>query len=61
MPILAILTCILIGWVVGPDLLVGEMRLNGYKFWRKGMYIVMLKYIVPVLLSILLITAFIQF
>jgi NSS family neurotransmitter:Na+ symporter len=58
MPFLAICTCILIGWVTGPDLLIGEMRLNGYNFWRKPIYVVMLKYIVPVMLFILLLGAF---
>lgn len=58
MPLLAILTCILIGWVVKPNLLVGEMRLNGYRFRRKALYIAMLKYVVPVLLTILLLSAF---
>jgi NSS family neurotransmitter:Na+ symporter len=58
MPFLAICTCILIGWVTGPDLLIGEMRLNGYNFWRKPVYVVMLKYIVPVMLFILLLGAF---
>lgn len=61
MPILSICTCILFGWVVKPDRLVGEMRLNGYRFRRKTMYIVMLKYVVPILLSILLLTAFVRF
>lgn len=61
MPFLAILTCILIGWVVSPRLLVGEMRLNGYRFHRRGLYYIMLKYVVPILLTALLLTAFIQF
>lgn len=58
MPLCAILTCMLIGWVCSPYLLVGEMKLNGYKFPRKTMYVVMLKYIAPVLLTILLLGAF---
>ena len=58
MPILAILTCILFGWIVKPRLLVGEIRMNGYPFRRKTMYIIMLKYIVPILLTVLLIGAF---
>ena len=61
MPILAILTCVLIGWVASPRLLVGEMRLNGYKFRRKAMYYVMLKYVAPVMLTILLVSAFSSF
>lgn len=58
MPVLAISTCILTGWVCKPHLLVGEIRLNGYNFWRKRLYIVMLRFVVPVLLFILLLSAF---
>ncbi|MCM1079920.1 MAG: sodium-dependent transporter [Bacteroidales bacterium] len=58
MPFLSICTCILFGWVVRPNLLIGEMRLNGYSFHRKYLYIVMLKFIVPVMLAILLLGAF---
>ena len=61
MTILAICTCILIGWITGPHLIVGEIKLNGYRFRRKTLYIVMLKYVVPIMLSTLLLTAFIQF
>jgi NSS family neurotransmitter:Na+ symporter len=57
MPFLAICTCIMIGWVVKPRLLIGEIRMNGYKFHRKKLYIIMLRYVVPVLLTILLISA----
>lgn len=58
MPFLAICTCVLIGWVVKPNLLVGEMRLNGYKFRRKMLYVVMLKYVVPIMLIVLLLGCF---
>ena len=58
MPFLAICTCVLIGWVVKPNLLVGEMRLNGYKFRRKTLYVVMLKYVVPIMLIVLLLGCF---
>ncbi len=58
MPLLSILTCILFGWIVKPRLLVGEMRMNGYAFPRKTMYIIMLRYIAPLLLFILLLGAF---
>lgn len=58
MPIVAICTAILFGWVVKPRLLIGEMRMNGYEFHRKKLYIIMLRYIVPFLLFILLLGAF---
>ena len=57
MPFLAICTCIMIGWVVKPRLLIGEIRMNGYEFHRKKLYIIMLRYVVPVLLTILLVSS----
>lgn len=58
MPFVSICTCILFGWIVKPRLLIGEMRLNGYAFRRKTLYIIMLRYIAPCLLAILLLGAF---
>ena len=54
MPILAILTCILIGWVVKPKTVIDEATKNGEKFRRKWLYIGMVKVVAPVLLVILL-------
>lgn len=54
MPIGAIGTCILVGWVLTPDTIIDEATKNGEKFGRKKLYIVMVKYIAPVLLLILL-------
>ena len=53
MPIVAIATCILVGWVLKPESVIEESTKNGEKFGRKGLYIVMIKYIAPVLLVIL--------
>lgn len=54
MPVVAISTCIMIGWLAKPAVIIGEATKNGEKFGRKGMYIVMIKFIEPVLLSLLL-------
>ena len=55
MPSVAVLTCILIGWVVKPDVIINEVTQNGeYKFSRKGLYIVMIRFVAPVLLVFLL-------
>ena len=58
MPIVAILTCILVGWIVGPETVIGEVTKNGEKFRRRGLFIVMVKFIAPVMLLILLLKAF---
>ena len=54
MPVVAIGTCILIGWVVKPKTIIDEVEKSGCKFGRKWLYIPMIKIIAPVLLIILL-------
>ncbi len=54
MPVVAIGTCILIGWVLKPETVVDEATKNGERFGRRRLYIVMLKFVTPVLLTVLL-------
>ncbi len=54
MPLVAIGTCIVIGWIVKPDVVIEEVEKTGCKFGRKKLYIVMIRYIAPILLLILL-------
>lgn len=53
MPLVAIFTCILIGWVVKPKVIIDEIEKTGVKMGRKGLYIVMIKFIAPLLLLVL--------
>ncbi len=57
MPILAIGTCILVGWVIKPKTIIDEATKNGERFMRRGLYVVMVKFIVPVLLVLLLLVS----
>ena len=57
MPIVAILTCILIGWVAKPKTVIDEVTKNGEKFGRKYIYIAMVKVVAPALLIVLLLQA----
>ena len=57
MPVVAIGTCILIGWIVKPKTVIDEATKNGEKFGRKRLYIVMVKFIAPVLLMALLLVS----
>lgn len=54
MPIVAIGTCILIGWIVKPKVVVDEVEKTGCTFGRKKLYVIMIKYVAPILLVILL-------
>lgn len=54
MPIVAIATCILIGWVVKPEYVIDEVERTGHKFGRKHLYIIMIRFVAPLLLLVLL-------
>lgn len=54
MPVVAISTCILIGWVVKPKTVIDEVTLGGCRFGRKNLYVVMVKIVTPVMLFFLL-------
>ena len=54
MPIVAIATCILVGWIIKPKPVIEEAEKNGEKFGRRTLFIVMIKYIAPVMLFVLL-------
>ena len=53
MPFISLLTSILIGWVIGPDWIIGEVERNGEKFKRAGIYRFMIRYVVPVVMLVL--------
>lgn len=53
MPFISLLSCILIGWVIGPKWIVDEMESSGHKFGRKKLYRIMIKYIAPVMMFLL--------
>ncbi len=53
MPIVAIGTCLLIGWATKPAVVIDEMTKNGESFQYKWFYSVMIRFVVPVLLTVL--------
>lgn len=57
MPFVALVTCILIGWIVKPKTVIDEVTANGEKFGRKLIYNAVIKFVAPVLLFILLLQA----
>lgn len=57
MPFVALVTCILIGWIVKPKTVIDEITVNGEKFGRKLIYNAVIKFVAPVLLFILLLQA----
>lgn len=58
MPLVALLTCILIGWLVKPKTIIDEVTQGVHPFHRRTLYIVMIKVIAPILLAGLLLQSF---
>ena len=54
MPVVAIGTCVLIGWIVKPGVVIEEAEKSGCRFGRKGLYVLMIRFVAPVLLVFLL-------
>ena len=57
MPVVSIAACILVGWMVKPKTVIEEVTRNGERFGRRKLYVVMVKFITPVLLLLLLLKA----
>ena len=57
MPVVSIATCVFIGWILKPKSIMEEVTCNGEKFGRAKLYVVMIRYVTPVLLLILLLQA----
>ena len=54
MPIVALLTCIFVGWIIKPQTLADEIELTG-PFKLKTAWTVMIKYVAPVLVVVILV------
>lgn len=53
MPFIALLSAIFIGWVMKPNWIVEEMERGGKHFGRKKLYIVTIKYLMPIIMLVL--------
>ena len=53
MPIVALLTCIFVGWIIKPKVIIDEVRVSA-KFGWAGAWTIMIKYIAPILVIVIL-------
>ena len=58
MPVLAILTCVLIGWILGPKTIREEVEHGNRYFSRYGLYVLMICVVCPILLVMVFLKAF---
>jgi NSS family neurotransmitter:Na+ symporter len=54
MPIVALLTCIFVGWIIKPKTLITEIKQSS-KFTGEKLFVVMIKYIAPVFVVVILV------
>ena len=54
MPIAALLTCIFVGWIIKPKVLIEEIKQSS-SFKLEKVWVVMIKYIAPVLVTVILV------
>ena len=56
MPIVAAATCVFIGWVIKPQSIIDEVESEGNRFKAKSLYVFMVKYFAPVLVTAILVS-----
>jgi NSS family neurotransmitter:Na+ symporter len=56
MPIVAIVTCVFVGWVLKPAAIEAEILKGEKRFVARGLYNVMVKYVAPILIGAVLVS-----
>ena len=59
MPVVALLTCVFVGWIIKPKTIIDEVRISA-PFKMAKAWSVMVKYVAPVLVVVILVTALAQ-
>jgi NSS family neurotransmitter:Na+ symporter len=57
MPILAIITCVFVGYFIKPKAIIDEVESNGVKFKSQKLFVVMIKYVSPIFILLILISS----
>lgn len=60
MPIAAFLTCIFVGWIIGPKTIIGEIESDNNKFTWKKLFVIMIKYVGPIVIVFILAASILQ-
>ncbi len=56
MPVVAVATCVFVGWVLKPKSVIDEVEEGGRRFRAKGLYVVMVKYVAPAFMVAVLVS-----
>ena len=56
MPVVALLTCIFVGYVIKPEATIEEVELTG-RFKKKKLYNVIIRYVAPICIVLILVSS----
>ena len=59
LPLVGMLTCVVVGFVIKPDAILSEIELNG-RFTMKKFYVAMVKWIAPIFIFAILVSSVLQ-
>ena len=57
MPLVALITCIFVGYFIKPQALIDEVETGGARFKSKKLFVVMIKFIAPVFILLILVSS----
>lgn len=60
MPIAAFLTCVFVGWIIGPKAIISEVESNKEKFSWKKLFVIVIKYVGPIVIVLILVASILQ-
>ena len=60
MPIVAMITCIIVGYIVKPSFIIEEVESSG-EFKTKRVYVYLVKFVCPVFMALILITGLLSY
>lgn len=61
MPVVAVLTCIFVGYFLKPQAIIDEVEVSGKPFKSRKLYIVIIKFVAPIILAMIFISSILEF
>lgn len=61
MPVVAILTCVFVGYILKPKAVIDEVELSGQRFKSHRLYVVIIKFVAPIILAMIFVSSILEF
>lgn len=57
MPVVALITCLFVGYVIKPKSVIDEIEMNSVRFRRKKLFVIVIKYFAPICIVLILVSS----